>query len=74
MHHLKCFISVSIRTASDLEELGYIDKTEKGLIKDLIISGDTKLQALLDKYEQGDGQDLLGKKKTWLELDQYRCE
>lgn len=48
------------RTASDLEELGFIDKAEKGLIKDLIISGDTKLQALLDKYEQGDGQELLG--------------
>ena len=50
---------VRYRTASDLEELGFIDKAEKGLIKDLIISGDTKLQALLDKYEQGDGQELL---------------
>lgn len=48
------------RTASDLEELGYIDKAQKGLIKDLIISGDTKLQALMDKYEQGDGYELLG--------------
>lgn len=52
-------ISGRLRTASDLEELGYIDKAQKGLIKDLIISGDTKLQALLDKYEQGDGRELL---------------
>lgn len=52
-------ISGRLRTASDLEELGYIDKKQKGLIKDLIISGDTVLQGLLDKYERGDGKELL---------------
>jgi hypothetical protein len=57
------FCCCSIRTASDLEELGFIDKKQKGLIKDLIISGDTTLQALLDKYERGDGKELLGKEE-----------
>jgi hypothetical protein len=52
-------ISGRLRTASDLEELGYIDRTQKGMIKDLIISGDTQLQMLMDKYEQGDGHELL---------------
>eukprot|EP01040_Poterioochromonas_malhamensis_P008295 gene8295-8972_t len=52
-------ISGRLRTASNLEELGYIDKKQKGLIKDLIISGDTMLQSLLDKYERGDGKELL---------------
>eukprot|EP00981_Chlorochromonas_danica_P006494 scaffold1403_cov180-Ochromonas_danica.AAC.21 len=52
-------ISCRLRAASDLEESGFIDKHQKGLIKDLIISGDATLQTLLDKYERGDRQELL---------------
>jgi hypothetical protein len=46
------------RAASDLEEIGLIDKNQKGIIKDLIISGDHTLQAALDKFEKGDTHDL----------------
>lgn len=49
----------SFRAASDLEESGFIDKHQKGLIKDLIISGDVTLQHMLDKYERGERQELL---------------
>jgi hypothetical protein len=55
-----------LRTASDLEELGFIDKKQKGLIKDLIISGDKTLESLLDKYEKGEGKELLGKHRKFL--------
>lgn len=51
-------ISGRLRAASDLEESGLIDKTQKGLIKDLIISGDTVLQDALDKYNMGQTQTL----------------
>jgi len=38
-----------------------IDKYQKGIIKDLIISGDTLLHNLLDKYEkEGESKDLQG--------------
>ena len=39
---------------SDLEDRGIIDNRQKGILKDLIISGDDALQAALDKYEKGD--------------------
>lgn len=39
---------------SDLENRGIIDNREKGILKDLIISGDDALQAALDNYEKGD--------------------
>ena len=51
-------ITGRLRTASDLEESGYINKTEKGVLKDLIISGDVVLQEALDKYERGDQSDI----------------
>lgn len=51
---------LSNRTASDLEELGLIDKYQKGYIKDLIISGDAKFQNVLEKYERGDKKELEG--------------
>jgi hypothetical protein len=52
-------ISSRLRAASDLEEHGYIDKYQKGVFKDLIISGDSAMQSALDKYEQsGDISDL----------------
>jgi hypothetical protein len=41
-----------------LEEKGFISKAEKGIIKDLIISGDAMLQNALDKFEQGDKNEL----------------
>ena len=53
-------ISGRLRAASDLEEIGWIDKTQKGVIKDLIISGDETLRSALDKYENGDAHDLEG--------------
>jgi hypothetical protein len=39
---------------SDLEDRGIIDRHQKGVLKDLIISGDDDLQAALDKWEKGD--------------------
>ena len=51
-------ITGRLRTASDLEESGYISRVEKGALKDLIISGDVGLQAALDKYERGDQSEL----------------
>ena len=39
---------------SDLEDRGIIDNRQKGILKDLIISGDDALQSALDKYERGD--------------------
>ena len=53
-------ISGRLRAASDLEEIGWIDKNHKGVIKDLIISGDLTLRNALDKYEHGDAHDLEG--------------
>ena len=49
-----------LRTASDLEEWGWIDKTQKGIVKDLIISGNHALQLALDKFERGDTSELEG--------------
>mmetsp|Transcript_19281 Transcript_19281/g.27693 ORF Transcript_19281/g.27693 Transcript_19281/m.27693 type:complete len:422 (-) Transcript_19281:216-1481(-) len=51
-------ISGRLRAASDLEEIGMIDKYQKGLLKDKIIAGDPALQAALDKYDRGDITDL----------------
>lgn len=51
---------LNFRTASDLEEIGMIDKYQKGYIKDLIISGDSSFQAILEKYEKGDKRELEG--------------
>jgi hypothetical protein len=49
--------SKRIRSMSDLEDRGIIDKQQKGLLKDLIISGkgdNNELQKALDAYEKGD--------------------
>jgi len=51
-------ISGRLRSASDLEDQGIIDRSQKGIIKDLIISGDDALQTALDRYEQGDKSQL----------------
>ena len=53
-------ISGRLRTASDLEERGVIDRVTKGLLKDRIITGDPDLQNALDKYDRGDSSDLEG--------------
>ncbi|RQM10299.1 hypothetical protein B5M09_000100 [Aphanomyces astaci] len=47
-------ISGRLLSASDLEEKGFIDRYQKGVLKDLIISGDEKLQKALETFEQGD--------------------
>lgn len=54
-------ISGRLRSASDLEEKGLIDKSQKGVLKDLIISGDSELQAALDSYDRGDVSQLEGR-------------
>jgi len=52
-------ISGRLRAASDLEESGIVTKFEKGLLKDCIISGDTELEAAIEKYEtKGDASSL----------------
>jgi len=47
-------ISGRLRSMSDLETRGIIDRKQKGILKDLIISGDDALQKAIDKYEGGD--------------------
>eukprot|EP00546_Thalassionema_frauenfeldii_P000435 CAMPEP_0178936782 /NCGR_PEP_ID=MMETSP0786-20121207/25377_1 /TAXON_ID=186022 /ORGANISM="Thalassionema frauenfeldii, Strain CCMP 1798" /LENGTH=578 /DNA_ID=CAMNT_0020615249 /DNA_START=56 /DNA_END=1793 /DNA_ORIENTATION=- len=51
-------VSGRLRSASDLEDKGIIDRNQKGVLKDLIISGDEALQEALDKYEKGDKSKL----------------
>lgn len=58
-------ISGRLRSASDLEEKGLIDKTQKGVLKDLIINEDAELQIALDFYDQGDPSQLKGE-FAWL--------
>jgi hypothetical protein len=47
-----------------LEEWGWIDKSQKGIVKDLIISGNQSLQAALEKFDKGDTKELEGKKHS----------
>lgn len=47
-------ISSRLLSASDLEERGYIDRYQKGVLKDLIISGDEALQKALENFDAGD--------------------
>lgn len=51
-------ISGRLRSASDLEEKGLIDRSQKGILKDLIICGDEELQQALDQYEAGNSEVL----------------
>ena len=51
-------VSGRLRSASDLEDMGVIDREQKSIIKDLIISGDKGLLDALDKYESGDRYEL----------------
>ena len=37
---------------------GIIDPHEKGVLRDLIVSGDERLQSALDKFEEGDSAEL----------------
>jgi len=52
-------ISGRLRSMSDLQDRGIIDQQQKGIMKDLIISGNDDLQAALNKYEQGDTTKLV---------------
>uniref|UniRef100_M4BU16 CCT domain-containing protein n=1 Tax=Hyaloperonospora arabidopsidis (strain Emoy2) TaxID=559515 RepID=M4BU16_HYAAE len=47
-------VSSRLLSASELEERGYIDRYQKGVLKDLIISGDEALQKALEKFDAGD--------------------
>lgn len=51
-------ISSRLLSASDLEERGVIDRYQKGVLKDLIISGDEALQKALEKFDAGDSSTL----------------
>lgn len=53
-------ISGRLRTVSDMEDKGFIDKSLKGIIKDKIISGDKSLEAALDKFEKGNTTEIEG--------------
>ena len=47
--------------SAELEEKGIITRDQKGILKDLIISGqDNEIQDALDRYEQGDATMLEG--------------
>ena len=46
-------MSERLRFPTELEEKGLIDRQQKEIIKDLIISGDNDLQKALDEYEKG---------------------
>ena len=43
---------------SDLQDKGIIDRQQKNILKDLIITGDDALQSALDLYEKGDTSQL----------------
>ncbi len=47
-----------LRSMSDLEDKGIIDSNQKGMLKDLIISGDNELTQAVEKYEKGDTKAL----------------
>ncbi|CCI47729.1 hypothetical protein ABG067_007318 [Albugo candida] len=51
-------ISSRLLSASDLEGKGLIDTKQKGVMKDLIISGDEALQKALEKFDAGDTTSL----------------
>nr|CCA20713.1 conserved hypothetical protein [Albugo laibachii Nc14] len=51
-------ISSRLLSASDLEGKGLIDTKQKGVMKDLIISGDEALQKALEKFDAGDTSSL----------------
>lgn len=52
-------ISGRLRSASELEEKGLIDRMQKGVLKNLIMSGDEHLLPVLDKFrEEGDTSEL----------------
>lgn len=56
-NEMKQSSSKRLRSMSDLEDRGIIDKQQKGLLKDLINSGkgaNNELQKALDAYEKGD--------------------
>jgi len=48
-------LSERLLVSTELEEKGIINRDQKGILKDLIISGqDNEIQHALDRYEQGD--------------------
>eukprot|EP00536_Pseudo-nitzschia_multiseries_P006762 jgi/Psemu1/255648/estExt_Genewise1Plus.C_1480007 len=54
-------LSERLLVSTELEEKGIINRDQKGILKDLIISGqDNEIQHALDRYEQGDATMLEG--------------
>jgi hypothetical protein len=56
-------ISSRLLSATDLEEKGLIDRYQKGVLKDMIISGDEALQKALEKFDAGDSTSLEGRER-----------
>jgi len=49
------FFNCRLGSASDLEDLGIIDRNQRNMLKDLFISNsraDEELQSILDQYEK----------------------
>ena len=51
-------VSGRLRSASDLCEDGTISQNQKGLVKDMIISGDPELARALGEYEKGNSEPI----------------
>ncbi|KAL3929704.1 MAG: hypothetical protein SGARI_004677, partial [Bacillariaceae sp.] len=62
---VSALLSDRLKASTELEEKGVINRDQKGILKDLIISGqDNELQHALDRYEQGDSTVLEGMLQT----------
>ena len=51
-------LTTRLRAMSDLEDEGKIDSKQKGILKDLVISGDDELLRAVEQYEKGDRKAL----------------
>lgn len=58
-------ISGRLRVVSALVSQGHIDHTQKGLMKDLIITGDRRLVVALEAFDAGDKGVLKGQFIRW---------
>ena len=53
-------LSGRLRSASDLCEEGVITSAQKGVLKDLIITGDMELEKAFQDFERGNSSHLYG--------------
>ena len=69
-------ISGRLRSASFAEKEGVLDNHQKGIIKDLIISGDERVVHAMDAYQGGDKKELREAAHFKLEVNadrEHRC-